>query len=234
MGNLRKTHSAGNVISELNRCEAANDTMNSHQSWELIAVLYDLTGGDLNLGLVLKFSWKQILLIPLNGNNMLIPSLKYSFVVMTEKNNILCQDSFAVTIQGRISVELWVSSLPSFFPRHPPPSSPPSLSFPPSLPLFPFLFFVKLLLSVCIYTRTKSVLGVCIFGFWLFVSLFKCLKILFTRTSGRRKCKAHFVLPLLALVLLNLGGCWRKFNPQLADAFMVKSSKLDFGSPASW
>lgn len=105
MGNLLKTHSTGNVTSELNRCEAANDTMNSHQSLELIAVLYDLTGGDLNLGLVLKFSWKQILLIPLNGNNMLIPSLKYTFVVMTEKNNILCQDSFAVTIQGRISVE---------------------------------------------------------------------------------------------------------------------------------
>lgn len=106
MGNLPKTHSVGNVTSELNRCEAANDTTDSHQSVELIAALYDLTDVDLNLGIVLKFSWKQILLIPLNGNNMLVPSLKYRFVVMTEKNNTLCQDSFALTIQGRISVEL--------------------------------------------------------------------------------------------------------------------------------
>lgn len=86
MGNLPKTYSIGNVTSELNRCEAANDTMNSHQTLELIAALYDLTDGDLNLGLVLKFSWKQILLIPLNGNNMLVPSLKYRSAVMTEKN----------------------------------------------------------------------------------------------------------------------------------------------------
>lgn len=49
MGNLPKTHSFGNVTSALNRCEAANDTMSSHQSLELIAVLYDLTDGDLNL-----------------------------------------------------------------------------------------------------------------------------------------------------------------------------------------
>lgn len=46
MENLPKTHSIGNVTSELNRCEAANDTMNSHQSLELIAALYDLTDGD--------------------------------------------------------------------------------------------------------------------------------------------------------------------------------------------
>lgn len=106
MGNLLKTHSVGDVTSELNRCEAANDTMNSHQSLGVIASLYDLTDGDLNLGLVLKFSWKQILLIPLNGNNMLVPSLKYRFVVMTEKNIILCQNSFAFTMQGRISMKL--------------------------------------------------------------------------------------------------------------------------------
>lgn len=85
MGNLPKTHSIGNVTSESNRCEAANDTMSSHQTLELIAVLYDLTDGDLNMGLILKFSWKQILLIPLNENNMLVLSLKYRFVVMTEK-----------------------------------------------------------------------------------------------------------------------------------------------------
>lgn len=80
--------------------------MNSHQTLELIAALYDLSNGDLNLGLVLKFSWTQILVILFNGNNMLVPSLKYRSVVITEKNNRLCQDSFALTIPGRISVEL--------------------------------------------------------------------------------------------------------------------------------
>lgn len=80
--------------------------MNSHQTLELIAAFYDLSDGDLNLGLVLKFSWKQILVILLNGNNMLVPSLKYRSVVITEKNNMLCQDSSALTIPGRISVEL--------------------------------------------------------------------------------------------------------------------------------
>ena len=80
--------------------------MNSHQTLELIAAFYDLSDGDLNLGLVLKFSWKQILVILLNGNNMLVPSLKYRSVVITEKNNMLCQDSFALSIPGRISVEL--------------------------------------------------------------------------------------------------------------------------------
>lgn len=116
MGNLPKIHSVGNVISELNRCEAANDTMHSLQSLEVMAALYDLTDGLLNSGRVLKFSWKQILLIPLNGNNMLVSSLKYRFVVMTEKNNILCQDSFALTIQGRITVELLVNFSLFFFP----------------------------------------------------------------------------------------------------------------------
>lgn len=54
MGNLPKTHSVGNVTSELNRCEAANGTMSSHQSLELIAALYDLTDGDLKLGASFK------------------------------------------------------------------------------------------------------------------------------------------------------------------------------------
>lgn len=89
MGNLPKTHSMGNVTSEFSRCEAANDALSSHRRLELIAALYDLPGEDLNLGPVLEFSWKQILLIPLNGNNMLVSSLKYRFVAMTEENNIL-------------------------------------------------------------------------------------------------------------------------------------------------
>ena len=66
MGKLPKIHSIGSVTSQLNKCEAANDTTNSHRSLELTAVLYDLTGEGLNLRLVLEFSWKQILLIPLN------------------------------------------------------------------------------------------------------------------------------------------------------------------------
>lgn len=158
---------------------AANDTMNSHQTLELIAAFYDLSDGDLNLGLVLKFSWKQILVILLNGNNMLVLSLKYRSVVITEKNNMLCQDSFALSIPGRISVELW-----GFFLLFS------CLSLSPLSPLFfPSLFSISIFSSQASllsfrYLQEENLLE----KFWLCVLLFKYLKHILLKHLGLKKC----------------------------------------------
>lgn len=174
MGNLPKTYSIGNVTSELNRCEAANDTMDSHQTLELIAALYDLTDGDLNLGLVLKFSWKQILLIPLNGNNMLVPSLKYRSAVMTEKNQhtvsrFLCSPNPRQDFSGALSF-LASPFLPPSLPTLP-------LFFSPSFLLslcFLFLFFLLKFLSLASrYLQEENLFEVV--NFWLCGLLFKYL-----------------------------------------------------------